>query len=171
MRSAENEGVQCGTHPAKIVKEITSMAEIVPMDRPMVSLREAMDRLFSQSFTPTAGGPFGEYNRPNVPANIWEDAEGYHVWLLVPNVEAESIQVTAQSGVLSVAGEMRSDAPEQTKQLHQEWAPSRFERHMRLTTAIDSENATAAYKDGVLKVYVPKAAQSRPRTIKVNVES
>ena len=67
------------------------MAEIVPMDRPMVSLREAMDRLFAQSFTPFANGPMGELARPGAPANVWEDADGYHVWLLAPGVSAESI--------------------------------------------------------------------------------
>ena len=145
------------------------MAEI--MDRPMVSLRDAMDRLFSQSFTPYGYVPFGEGQRPGAPANVWEDAEGYHIWMLVPGLDLETVQITAQSGVLSVSGETKAGAPEGTRAGHQEWQGSKFERTIRLGTAMDSEKAEASYRDGVLKVHVPKAAHSRPRAIKVTIES
>jgi len=146
------------------------MPEIMPLDRPMVSLRDAMDRLFAQSFTPSAYNPVEGY-RPMAQANVWEDAEGYHVWLLVPGVNLESIQVTAQSGVLSISGEAVSGAPEGARSVHQEWQGAKFERTIRLGAAIDSEHAEATYKDGVLKIRVPKAAHSRPRSITVTAES
>ena len=146
------------------------MPEIMPMDRPMVSLRDAMDRLFAQSFTPS-GYQFGELHRPTAAANVWEDADGYYVWLQVPGADLESIQITAQSGVLSVSGEVKAEAPEGGRAVHQEWQSAKFERTIRLGTAMDSEKAEANYKDGILKVHVPKAAHSRPRAIKVTAES
>jgi HSP20 family protein len=145
------------------------MAEI--MDRPMVSLRDAMDRLFSQSFTPYGYGQFGDAQRSSAPANVWEDAEGYHIWMLAPGLDLETVQITAHSGVLSVSGEAKTDVPEGARAVHQEWQGSKFERTIRLGTAMDSEKAEATYRDGVLKVHVPKAAHSRPRAIKVTTES
>jgi HSP20 family molecular chaperone IbpA len=142
------------------------MADLVTMDRPMMTLREAMDRLVAQSFTPFGNG-YGEAPKPSAQANVWETAEGYHVWLLVPGVDAETIQITAQNGVLSITGGMANGLPEQAKPIYQEWSPAKFERHIRLSNDLDSEHATASYRDGVLKVYVPKAAHSRPKTIKV----
>jgi HSP20 family protein len=147
------------------------MPEIMPMDRQVVSLRDAMDRLFAQSFTPSGNGPFGDLQRPAAPANVWEDAEGYHVWLLVPGVDLETVQITAQSGVLSISGETKNGAPEGGRAVHQEWQGAKFDRTIRLGTAMDSEKAEASYRDGVLKVHVPKAAHSRPRAIKVTAES
>jgi len=147
------------------------MPEIMPMDRPMVSLRDAMDRLFSQSFTPTGFGSYGELTRTTAPANVWEDAEGYHIWLLAPGVDLESVQITAHSGVLTVTGETQNGAPEGARSVHQEWQGAKFERTIRLGNAMDSEKAEATYRDGVLKVHVPKAAHSRPRAIKVTAES
>jgi HSP20 family protein len=145
------------------------MAEIT--DRPMVSLRDAMDRLFSQSFTPYGYGQFGDAQRPGAPANVWEDADGYHIWMVVPGLDLETVQITAQSGVLSVSGETKIAAPEAARAVHQEWHGSKFERTIRLGTAMDSEKAEATYRDGVLKVHVPKAAHSRPRAIKITTES
>jgi HSP20 family protein len=147
------------------------MPQSMTMDRPMVSLRDAMDRLFAQSFTPSTYSPTGTYNRPMGQANVWEDADGYHVWLLVPGLDTESIQITAESGVLSVSGEMSSAAPEGSRSIHQEWQSSKLERTFRLGAAIDTEKAEATYRDGVLKVHVPKAAHSRPRAIKITSES
>ena len=140
------------------------MPEIMPVDRPMVSLRDAMDRL-------SGFGPMGEFYRPTAQANVWEDADGYHVWLLVPGADLESVQITAHSGVLSVSGETFNAAPEGARTIHQEWQGSKFERTIRLGAAMDSEKAEATYKDGVLKVHVPKAAHSRPRAIKVTAEA
>jgi HSP20 family protein len=147
------------------------MPEIIPMDRPMVSLRDAMDRLFAQSFTPFGAGPMAEVARPGAPANVWENEEGYHVWLLVPGLNTESIQITAQGGSLNISGEMSGNAPEGARGVHHEWSPSRFDRTVRLGTALESDKASATYRDGILKVYVPKAAHSRPRTIKVTTEA
>ena len=147
------------------------MPQMMTTDRPMVSLRDAMDRLFAQSFTPSAYSATGGYHRPMGQANVWEDADGYHVWLLVPGLDSESIEITAQSGVLSVSGEMSSFAPEGSRSVHQEWQSSKFERTFRLGAAIDTEKAEATYRDGVLKVHVPKAAHSRPHSIKITSES
>jgi HSP20 family molecular chaperone IbpA len=129
-----------------------------------------MDRLFAQSFTPGYTS-YGDTQRPTAAANVWEDADGYHVWLQVPGADLETIQITAQSGVLSVSGEVKADAPEGARAVHQEWQGAKFERTIRLGTAMDSEKAEATYKDGILKLHVPKAAHSRPRAIKVTAES
>jgi HSP20 family protein len=147
------------------------MPEIMPMDRPMLSLRDAMDRLFAQSFTPSGFGVMGELHRPTAQANVWDDADGYHVWLLVPGVDPDTVQIQAHNGVLSVSGETYNGAPENARSIHQEWQGTKFERTIRLGTSIDSEKAEATYKDGVLKITVPKAAHSRPRAIKVTATS
>src|SRR5574341_1483232 len=148
MREIDNKAKQRGRASAREENGgRPTMPDIMPMDRPMVSLRDAMDRLFAQSFTPTGFGPFGELQRPTAPANVWEDAEGYHIWLLVPGTDLESIQITAQSGVLSVTGETKAGAPEGARAVHQEWQGAKFERTIRLGTSMDSEKAEATYRD------------------------
>ncbi len=85
-------------------------------DQPVLSLREAMDRLFEQSFTPNRAMA-GELGGQAVPANLWEDADGYHLHLLAPGADAESVEITAINGTLSVAGQMKAPAPEGAKQI------------------------------------------------------
>jgi HSP20 family protein len=69
--------------------------------------------------------------------------------------------------VLTVTGERRADAPEGYSVHRQERLPARFSRGFQLPVKVDGAGITAALKDGVLTVTMPKAAESQPRQITV----
>ncbi len=139
-------------------------------DQPVLSLREAMDRLFEQSFTPFTRGMAGETGGQSVPANLWEDADGYHLHLLAPGADAESVEITAVNGTLSISGQMRAPGPQDAKQIWQEWGPATFRRQFQLPAGFDAERCQATYRDGILSVWVPKPEQAKPKSIKVQVQ-
>ena len=140
-------------------------------DQPVLSLREAMDRLFEQSFTPFTRAMAGDTGGQSVPANLWEDANGYHLHLLVPGADAESVEITAVNGTLSIAGQMKSPTPQDAKQIWQEWAPTPFRRQFQLPAGFDADRCEATYRDGILSVSVPKPEQAKPKSIKVQVQA
>ncbi len=139
-------------------------------DQPVLSLREAMDRLFEQSFTPFTRAMAGEMGGHSVPANLWEDADGYHLYLLAPGADAESVEITAINGTLTIAGQMKAPAPQDAKQIWQEWGPTQFRRQFQLPAGFDADRCQATYRDGILTVSVPKPEQTKPKAIKVQVQ-
>lgn len=138
-------------------------------DAQVLSLREAMDRLLEQSFTPFGRGFMGEGSQ-NAPSNLWEDANTYYLHILAPALDLASVDITVVGGMLTVSGQTSFAAPEGAKSVWQEWGPTSFRRQVQLPAGFDAERCQATYKDGVLTVSVPKPEQIKPKAIKVQVQ-
>jgi HSP20 family protein len=133
-------------------------------DRPVLSLREAMDQLMAQSFTSFFAGDSGYQH---VPANLWEDQDNYYLHLLIPGVDPASVDITTMAGTLTISGQVTPPALDGAKPILQEWGLVQFRRQFQLAHGFDPEQCHATYKDGVLVVTVPKPEQSKPRNIKI----
>jgi HSP20 family protein len=138
-------------------------------DTHVLTLRDAMDRLFEQSFTPLARNNAGDLSQP-IPANLWEDQNSYYLHMLAPSLDVSSVEITAIGGVLTISGQMSAATPEGAKSIWNEWNPSSFRRQLQLPTGFDADRCQAAYKDGVLTITVPKPEQVKPKAIKVQVQ-
>lgn len=138
-------------------------------DTHVLSLRDAMDRLLEQSFTPLARSVAGDMTQ-TIPANLWEDANSYYLHILAPSLDVASVEITAIGGVLTISGQMSAATPEGAKNIWHEWTPSSFRRQMQLPSGFDADRCQASYKDGVLTVTVPKPEQVKPKSIKVQVQ-
>lgn len=138
-------------------------------DTHVLSLRDAMDRLLEQSFTPLGRNVSGELSQ-TVPANVWEDANSYYLHILAPALDLSSVEITAMGGALTISGQTSAATPEDAKNIWSEWSPTSFRRQLQLPTGFDAERCQATYKDGVLTVTVPKPEQVKPKAIKVQVQ-
>jgi HSP20 family protein len=145
-------------------------------DQPVLSLREAMNRLFEQSFTPftrswATDSVYGE-GIQHVPTNLWEDGEHYYLYLLVPGVDPASVDITATAGTLTISGKLTAPQPsEDAKAVWNEWGSAELRRSFQLPAGFDAERCHAAYKEGVLTLTVPKPEQIKPRSIKIQAAS
>jgi len=138
----------------------------------MVTLREAMDRLFEESFVrPIAR----RADHAELATNMWEDKDALHVMARVPGLQAEDLDITINDDVLSIRGRFSSEIERQeAKEWH--WFNSElwygaFERTIRLPTLVQIDKIEAQVKNGVLHLTLPKAEEVKPKTIKVNVAS
>jgi len=138
-------------------------------DGPVVSLRDAMDRLLEQSFTPFNRNFGGELSQ-TVAANLWEDGNNYYLHLVAPGLDLSTVDITAVGGVLTVSGQMTQATPDGAKAIWQEWGPSQFRRQVQLPAGFDAERCQATYKDGILSVTIAKPEQIKPKSIKVQVQ-
>ena len=138
-------------------------------DAPVLSLRDAMDRLIEQSFTPFGRGSFGGDQAQSVPANLWEDGNSYYLHLVAPALDLSTVDITTMGGVLTISGQTTQSTPEGGKSVWQEWGPTSFRRQLQLPAGFDAERCQATYKDGILTVTVPKPEQVKPKSIKVQV--
>jgi len=136
--------------------------------RDFVSLREAMDRLFEESVTPTlrgnGEGQPGAFHRPA--ADAWESGDAVVIELALPGIDPAEVDVTFEQDSVVISGTLPSRAEEQTWVLR-ERARGPFQRRFTLNTPIDVDKAEASYKDGVLTLNLPKSEATKPRKIDV----
>ena len=119
----------------------------------IVSLRDAMDRL----------GPLA------VPVDIWETNDAYHLRADLPGVKPDELEINATSDSISISGEVKGQADvTEDGWLRQERRFGKFQRAFTLPVAIDSNKVEATFENGVLQLVLPKAENTKPRTIKVN---
>lgn len=146
------------------------MAELVRWNpaREMMSLREAMDRLFEESFLPSTF--FGLEASPAValPIDMYETDDHLVVKATVPGVKPEDIEVTVTGDLLTIKGEFKSEEKtEKRNYLRQERRYGSFCRQVSLPVGVDSNKAQATFENGVLTLELPKVAEAKAKSIKV----
>jgi len=135
----------------------------------MVSLRDAVNRLFEDSFIrpgawplPFDGGNF------SVPADVIETKDNIVVKLSAPGVKPEDIDISVVSDMLTIKGELRNDAEfEQGSYIRKERRYGAFQRTFSLPASVASDKAKAEFENGVLTLTLPKAEEAKPKSIKV----
>ena len=102
--------------------------------------------------------------------DIAEDDNEYLITVEIPEVQKEQVKVTVNQGVLSIQGERMLERSENGKKFHRvERAYGRFSRSFTLPDYVDGNRIAADFKDGVLRVHVPKSEQAKPRSIQVKI--
>jgi HSP20 family protein len=104
-----------------------------------------------------------------VPAvDVLEDADGYTVQLDVPGLKASDIEVSLDKDQLTISGERTQVEAAEGERWHRtERRTGRFSRTLTLPVHVAADQIDATVTDGVLRVRLPKAAESKPRTIEV----
>lgn len=85
----------------------------------------------------------------------------------VPGIDADSIEVTVDRGVLTVAARRTEELAEGEKPYIRERVTGSFSRRLYLGETADADNIEAEYNDGVLTVRVPVTEKARPRKVEV----
>lgn len=138
----------------------------------VVSLRDAMDRLFEESFIQPRQRRMREgSSAAGLPLDVYETADELIVNARVPGMKPEDVEVTIHGDTLTIRANMQSAATaEESKEwrwyLHELWHGA-VARTMTLPTAINVENVEAHFENGLLTLRLPKAEEVKPKVIKV----
>jgi HSP20 family protein len=105
--------------------------------------------------------------RPNV--DIFDTSEAIVLQADMPGADNERIEVSFEAGVLSIEAPVTPRTrPASARTLVQEYGIGDFHRRFEVDhTAIDTQNVSAEYRDGVLTVHLPKAQQARRQRVPV----
>jgi HSP20 family protein len=129
-------------------------------------LQRQMQQAFE--FSPSIRG----FTRGGYPAlNVASTPQSAEVYAFAPGLEAASIHVQLERGVLSISGERGSDLPadDRAASVHvNERFAGRFHRVVTLSDDLDPEQVRASYRDGVLHVSIQRQQAAQPRRIQVN---
>ena len=102
--------------------------------------------------------------------DITEDDKEYLIKAEVPEVKKEDVKVSVQDDVLTIAGERKFEKEEKDKKYHRvERAYGSFHRSFTLPDDADAQKVVAEFKDGLLKVRLPKTEQAKSKSIEVKV--
>jgi HSP20 family protein len=134
----------------------------------LLSLRQAMDRLFEESFVNPRTWQFGEGQL--VPVDVYATNEAVVVEAILPGVKPEEVDITMEGNTLTFAGDTSSTMPDRESLMLQEIRRGRFIRTLTLPAGLEPDKATATFEDGILTLRIPKAEQVKPRQIKITTD-
>ena len=124
----------------------------------LASLHEEFDRLFR------GGADFAHLPAVDVSSN----GEGATVKAELPGFKPGEIDVAVDDGVLTLTASRQEEEEKEGETWHRrERRIGRFVRRIRLPFGVDAEAIEAAYRDGLLTVNLPRAAEERGRKIEV----
>lgn len=145
---------------------MTKMIRWQPMSD-LVSLRDAMDRLFEDSFvTPrTWATPFAS-SEPNL--DVYETGNEVVVKATLPGIKPEDVDITLTGDVLTITGETKEETEQTDKNyIRRERRYGSFSRTVALPEGLEGDKADAKFENGVLTLSIPKSEQIKPKKIQV----
>jgi HSP20 family protein len=138
--------------------------------RELAALQERMNRLFTESL--------GRWDREEsygswVPAvDIHEEGDHLVLSAELPGMRREDIDISVENGTLTVKGERRRDAQvKEDSYVRVERHYGVFSRSFSLPTNVDTSAIRASYREGILRLVLPKAAEARAKRIPVSEPS
>ncbi len=138
--------------------------------RDLVTLREAMDRLFSESFVrPSTAFPTFGIEGPAV--DMYQTKEEIIVKAAVPGIKPEDINISVTGDILTIQGELKEEEKvEKANYLRQERHYGQFRREFSLPTQVNADKAKAEFEHGVLTLRLPKTEAVKPKSITVRAK-
>jgi HSP20 family protein len=140
------------------------------------TLQGRLSRLFDEAFrgwpvtTQEDGGSLVGQWVP--PVDVFEDKDAVRIVAELPGVKPEDVQISLENNVLTVRGEKRQTAEENSDRVHRyERYYGIFERSFSVPTTVDAEHIKATYDLGVLTIRLPKMERAKPRQIEIKVEA
>ena len=130
-------------------------------------LQDDINRLFSSWHTSDSSGVTADWV-PTVDIN--EFADKFQLYVDVPGVNPKDVEITLESGVLTISGEryMQAEKTDEHVVRHRaERGSGRFYRRFILPDIVDADQVKATDRHGVLEILVPKKAKAQPRRIEV----
>jgi len=104
------------------------------------------------------------------PVDIFEDKEQVVVTAEMPGVEPKDVDLRVENGTLTLRGERKLEREDQQEQyLRIERSYGTFSRMFSLPTTVDAERIKAEFKNGLLKITLPKREESKPKSIHVEI--
>jgi HSP20 family protein len=132
--------------------------------RELGRMQRTVDRMFSDLLS----GPYESSMMFNPPVDVSESDNAYLISLDLPGVPKDDVRIEIQDNSLIVTGERKMERrKEEGRALALERFRGNFRREFALPASVDPERVSAAYREGVLEITVPKSAASKPRTVKI----
>jgi HSP20 family protein len=143
--------------------------------RDLVTIQDRMNRIFDDAFRGVSrqgasdedwalGGSWAP------PVDIYEHEGTLVLKAELPGIEPKDVDVRVENNVLTLRGERRFDQEVKRESCHRvERAYGSFSRSFTLPSVVDTQSIKAEFKDGILRVTMPKREEAKPKQIQIQV--
>lgn len=137
----------------------------------LMTLRQAMDRLFDDDYRPfrwMSGGLDG----PALPLDVTTSEDAVTIEAALPGIKPEDVDITVENGTVRISGKTADERKaEEGSYVLQEIRRGSFSRTVSLPNGLEPDKASATFEHGILRLEIPKAEQLKPRQIKISAVS
>jgi len=144
------------------------------MFRDLMTLQDRMNRFLEEGLPRTRTQQYeGLFAGSWAPAvDIYEDDSGIVLKADLPDMDPKDVEVRIEDNTLYLKGERKMEQEVNENNYHRiERSYGSFARSFVLPHTVSAEKISADYKNGVLKITMPKREESKPKQIKVNVNA
>jgi HSP20 family protein len=134
----------------------------------MMSLRDAMDRLFEDSFVRAGNGGTHLINGTQTLAiDLYETDNDLVVEASLPGISPDEVDISVVGNSLTITGETKytEQREEKGKYYYHERRYGTFQRNINLPVRVNSDKAQATFQNGILKLTLPKVEEAKPKHI------
>ena len=132
------------------------------------ALQRQVERLLGSSDWPSS---IRASTRGAFPAvNLGVTADAVEIYVFAPGIDPADVEVSVDKGLLTIAGERKGALPEASDKVNvyaAERFAGAFRRVVSLPEDADATRVEASYRDGILRIVIPKREASKPRRIEV----
>jgi HSP20 family protein len=152
--------------PVDMSNEEDKMLSRVNPARDVVTLREAMNRLFDESFFGTEGS---SERMAQLPIDVYGTDNEFVILAALPGVSLDDVKITVEGETLTISGEIPS-LLENVDYLYSERFHGKFIRTLRLNAPFDVDKIEATLEKGILTLVLPKAEAAKPKQITIKAK-
>jgi HSP20 family protein len=102
------------------------------------------------------------------PINIFQQGDDFVAVIELPGIDKNDLRIEAKESAIRISGKKTTQYDEKSSVHRRERLFGAFDRTLSLPLQIDTDAIRAEYRDGVLALFIPRAASAKPRTIKIN---
>jgi len=135
----------------------------------LLSLRQAMDRLFEDSFVNPRGAGASLFEGGSMPVDVSTTNDQLVVEASLPGAKPEEVDITIEAGTLTISHQSSTERKENKGDyLLQEIRRGSFSRAITLPNGLEPDKASATFENGILRLRIPKAERVKPRQIRIS---
>lgn len=124
------------------------------------SLNNVFEDFFNHDFAPLNR----QFTNSTPSVNIKENEEGFSLEVAAPGLSKEDFKLSIDQDILSISCEKKVEhEAEEGSYTRREFAYTSFQRAFSLPETVNSEQISANYQDGILKVHIPKKEEAKPK--------
>lgn len=129
----------------------------------LLALQRALERSHDSDWLRGSTAGMGSFP----PINIFQQGDDFVALAELPGVGKDDIEIQVQDKVIRISGKKSVGFDDKSSVHRRERASGGFDRTITLPVQIDAERLKAEYQDGLLTLFIPRAENDKPRTIKI----